>query len=238
MMDMKSWMLCLLASCPEYIDGIPSNYIAMAWPRDVSFHGSAARVSASICDLVDRELISLTQIHAASLRSDKFDVRALDEPCGTLRFAEEIFPKTPQASYWVSYVFSEPKLYDIMWPDEYSLKAPPGLRDQLPQVLRYVHTVLSDAAKVRGSGERADSIIQGQISSAVSSLGTVRRLGDGNLSAVAVALSSLCCSSKYEAFWLADVLAFLRRSTGWVLPEKPWSSLPELYGSECWLSIS
>lgn len=125
-----------------------------------------------------------------------------------------------------------------MWPDEYSPKGPPGLRSQLPQVLTYVHATLSDAAKSGGSGEKADSIIQSQINSAVSSLGTTRRLGDGNISAVTIVLSSLCHSGRRGTFGLADVLSYLQRSTGWALPEKPWSSLPELYGTECWLSIS
>ena len=237
MMDMKSWILCLLASSPEYIDGIPSNYISIAWPRDGSFHGSATSVSARVSDLIDRELISLAQIHAASLRSNRFDVRSIDGSLGTVELAEGFFPKHPQASYWVSCVFSEPRLYDIMWPDEYSPKGAPGLRSQLPQVLTYVYARLSDAAKGGGSGEEADSIIQSQINSAVSSLGTARRLGDGNISAVTIALSALCCSGEYGAFWLADVLAFLQRSTGWILPEEPWGSLPELYGTECWLAL-
>lgn len=238
MMDVKSWILCLLASSPEYIDGIPSNYIAMAWPRDSSFHESATSVSARVSGLVDCEFISLAQIHAASLRSTRFDVRSKDGSRGTVELAEEFFPKHPQASYWVSCVYPEPRLYNIMWPDEYTPKGPPGLRGQLPQVLTYVHATLSDAAKGSGSGERVDSIIQSQIDSAVSSLGTTRRLGDGNISAVTIALSALCCSGEYGAFWLADVLAFLQRSTGWIPPEEPWGSLPELYGAECWLSIS
>lgn len=237
-MDMKSWILCLLASSPEYIDGISSNYIAMAWPRDSSFHGSAMRVSARVSDLVDRELISLAQIHAASLRSNRFDVRSIDGSRRAAELAEEFFPEDPQVSYWVSCVYSEPRLYDMMWPDEYSPKGPPGLRSQLPQVLTHVHATLSEAAKGGGGGERADSIIQSRIDSAVSSLGTTRRLGEGNISAVTIALSSLCHSGQRGAFGLADVLSYLQRITGWAPPEKPWGSLPELYGSECWLSIS